>query len=126
MANVLIAYALWLCFGLLGGHHYYLGRDARAFVWSITLGGFLIGWLDDFARIPGYVKFANADATYMSFCATRANRRHPDFTWFAFTLAYVVGDISAVVTFSLCKLYVCDVDDSHLMSVAIAVSSAAG
>lgn len=57
---MLTSYLLWLTFGWFGAHHLYLGRDRHAFVWFWTLGGFLVGWLSEFWRIPDYVWTANA------------------------------------------------------------------
>jgi DnaJ family protein C protein 22 len=33
-----ITYVLWLFGGLLGLHHFYLGRDKQAFLWFSTFG----------------------------------------------------------------------------------------
>jgi DnaJ family protein C protein 22 len=54
-----IAYLLWLTGGLLGWHHFYLGRDKRGFLWFSTLGGFLIGLVNDLIKLPQYVNEAN-------------------------------------------------------------------
>lgn len=66
MANVVIAYILWLFGGWWGLHHFYLGRDRHAFVWWATWGGcFGIGWFRDLWRLSEYVYDANNDDTYL-------------------------------------------------------------
>lgn len=57
--SVLVAYALWAVGGPLGLHHLYLGRDSHALLWMLTLGGFGVGWVREFIRIPAYVTEAN-------------------------------------------------------------------
>lgn len=60
--SVVVTYLLWLVFGIFGGHHLYLERDAQAFLWWSTLGGvFGLGWLRDLFCIPRYVAEANND-----------------------------------------------------------------
>lgn len=60
--SIILTYVLWLFWGWLGVHHFYLGRDIQAFVWWSTLGGFFgIGWFRDLWRIPSYVYDANLD-----------------------------------------------------------------
>lgn len=61
----IVAYALWLFFGLSGLHHLYLGRDRQAILWITSFGGiFGLGWLVDFARIPAYVRESSSDPAY--------------------------------------------------------------
>lgn len=60
--KLIITYALWAMGGPLGLHHIYLGRDSHALLWMITLGGFGIGWMREFFRIPSYVSEANKKA----------------------------------------------------------------
>ncbi|KAK7884309.1 hypothetical protein WMY93_027432 [Mugilogobius chulae] len=60
--SVTVAYALWALGGPLGLHHLYLHRDSHALLWMITLGGFGLGWVREFIRIPSYVAEANQDA----------------------------------------------------------------
>ena len=59
MASVMVTYFLWLFLGIFGVHHFYLKRDRHAFVWWATFGGFFMGWLRDFLKIPDYVEEAN-------------------------------------------------------------------
>lgn len=61
MKSTIVAYILWLLLGIFGVHHFYLRRDRHAFVWWATLGGFGIGWLSDFLRLPEYVEEANEE-----------------------------------------------------------------
>ncbi|XP_071443846.1 dnaJ homolog subfamily C member 22 [Hetaerina americana] len=64
--SVLTAYLLWLFGGFLGLHHLYLGRDAQAFLWWCTLGGYAgCGWLRDILHIPEYVADANDDENFL-------------------------------------------------------------
>uniref|UniRef100_A0A8C6T1C1 DnaJ homolog subfamily C member 22 n=1 Tax=Neogobius melanostomus TaxID=47308 RepID=A0A8C6T1C1_9GOBI len=59
--SVIVAYALWALGGPLGLHHIYLERDSHALLWMVTLGGFGLGWVREFLRIPSYVAEANRD-----------------------------------------------------------------
>ena len=54
--RMLVAYVLWALFGIFGAHHLYLGRNCEALVSSISLNGFLLGWVRDAFRIPSYVR----------------------------------------------------------------------
>ena len=63
--SVITAYILWLVGGLFGLHHVYLERDKQAFISFSTLGGFLIGLLNDLYRMPDYVREANQDVEFM-------------------------------------------------------------
>lgn len=56
------AYILWLSFGLLGFHHFYLKRYRWGFVYALTLGLFGIGWIVDAYRIPYLVKQLNVQS----------------------------------------------------------------
>ncbi|XP_066526220.1 dnaJ homolog subfamily C member 22 [Hoplias malabaricus] len=62
MAKLIVAYALWAVGGPWGLHHLYLRRDSHALLWILTLGGFGVGWLREFFRIPAYVNDANKEA----------------------------------------------------------------
>lgn len=63
--SLCMTYFLWLFFGWLGAHHFYLRRDRQGFVWSSTVGGFFwVGWIRDFWRIPHYVDEANDEEEY--------------------------------------------------------------
>ncbi|XP_069509908.1 dnaJ homolog subfamily C member 22 [Ambystoma mexicanum] len=57
--RLLVTYALWSLGGPFGLHHIYLGRDSHALLWMLTFGGFGMGWLWEFWRIPGFVAEAN-------------------------------------------------------------------
>lgn len=54
-----IAFLLWLFGGLLGLHHFYLGRDKHGFLWATTFGGFFIGWIKEFSSLATYTEEAN-------------------------------------------------------------------
>lgn len=55
-------YLLWFPFGILGAHHYYLGRHGWALLYFCTLGLFTVGWLFDSCRIPCLVITQNKHA----------------------------------------------------------------
>lgn len=57
--SLLKTYALWSFGGPFGLHHIYLGRDSHALLWMLTFGGFGMGWMWEFWRIPGFVAQAN-------------------------------------------------------------------
>ncbi len=64
--SVATAYFLWLIGGILGLHHFYLGRDLHGFLWWCTLGGYFgFGWLRDAFHISEYVAEANEDKEYI-------------------------------------------------------------
>lgn len=61
-----VTYILWLIGGFFGLHHIYLERDAQAFLWWCTFGGYAgCGWLRDIFHIPEYVADANEDKKFM-------------------------------------------------------------
>ena len=45
--------------GIFGAHHFYLGRILFGIYYLLTLGGFGIGWIIDWIRMPVLVKRAN-------------------------------------------------------------------
>ncbi|XP_067880549.1 dnaJ homolog subfamily C member 22 isoform X1 [Heterodontus francisci] len=57
--SLLITYVLWSFGGPFGLHHIYLGRDSHALLWMVTFGGFGVGWIREFWRLPKYVQNAN-------------------------------------------------------------------
>ncbi|XP_053560936.1 dnaJ homolog subfamily C member 22 [Bombina bombina] len=57
--SLIVAYGLWALGGPLGLHHIYLGRDSHALLWMLTLGGFGIGWMWEFWKIPALVFHVN-------------------------------------------------------------------
>lgn len=64
--SMFVTYVLWLIGGFFGLHHVYLERDAQAFLWWCTLGGYAgCGWLRDIFHIPEYVADANEDKKFM-------------------------------------------------------------
>lgn len=67
MKKLWLTYILWAVGGFFGLHHFYLGRDRQAFAYWCTLGGgFGIGFLIDFFKIPSYVSEANQSIEYIS------------------------------------------------------------
>ncbi|XP_070571001.1 uncharacterized protein [Ptychodera flava] len=55
------AYIAAVPFGLLGFHHYYLGRIGWGCLYMFTLGVFGVGWLFDMFRMPCLVASANKE-----------------------------------------------------------------
>lgn len=64
--STVLTYFLWLVGGVFGLHHIYLGRDAQAFIWWCTLGGYIgCGWIRDLFYIPKYVADVNEEETFV-------------------------------------------------------------
>ncbi|XP_040281474.1 dnaJ homolog subfamily C member 22 isoform X1 [Bufo bufo] len=57
--RLIVAFGLWAIGGPLGLHHIYLGRDSHALLLMLTLGGFGMGWMWDFWKIPRLVSQVN-------------------------------------------------------------------
>lgn len=57
--SVLEAYVLCLTFGVLGAHHFYLGRPCFGILYLFSFGLLGIGWLIDMVRIPCLVRQVN-------------------------------------------------------------------
>ena len=53
------AYVLWLPFGLLGLHHFYLHRPVWGVIYFFTFGLLGVGWLVDGCRMSCLVKDCN-------------------------------------------------------------------
>ena len=53
------AYVLWLPFGLLGLHHFYLNRPVWGVIYFFTFGLLGVGWLVDGCRMSCLVKDCN-------------------------------------------------------------------
>lgn len=54
-----ITYILWLFFGILGVHQFYLGKNGRGLLYLFTLGVLGIGVLVDLFTIPAQVRKVN-------------------------------------------------------------------
>ena len=52
-------YLIWILFGLLGGHHFYMRRFKAGFLYMFTFGCLGVGWLVDIIRIPWMVRDYN-------------------------------------------------------------------
>ncbi len=59
MKETLVAYVLWLFFGIFGIHRFYLDRPASGLLYMFTLGLLGIGWLVDLFYIPYMVEDCN-------------------------------------------------------------------
>jgi DnaJ family protein C protein 22 len=90
MASRGAAYLIWLTLGWCGGHHFYLGRDAHAFLWMTTFAGFGFGLLRELWRLPEYVDDANWEPSYMELLIAQSKRGRP---WSVVRLIgmYIVG-----------------------------------
>ncbi|XP_076764551.1 TM2 and DnaJ domain-containing protein wurst [Xylocopa sonorina] len=93
------AYILWLFGGLIGAHHVYLERDAHAFVYFTTFGGYFgLGWLRDIYRIPSYVRDANEDPIFVNnFKQIVRTNRKPPFSTVRFATANAVAYLWAEI-----------------------------
>lgn len=54
-----VAFAIWLFFGLLGGHWFYLGHPWRGVIYFCTAGWLGVGWIIDGINLPDYVRLHN-------------------------------------------------------------------
>lgn len=54
-----VAWVLWIFLGILGGHRFYLRRPGTGFLWMVTLGLFLVGWIVDAFRLNTMVRKVN-------------------------------------------------------------------
>jgi len=54
--SLLTSYLLWLFFGVLGIHRFYLGHTVWGVVYLLTGGLFLIGVIVDLFLMPSYVR----------------------------------------------------------------------
>lgn len=57
--SVGVAYVLWLLFGLLGAHYFYIGKPMIGVLWLLTGGLLGIGWIVDLFTLKGQVERAN-------------------------------------------------------------------
>ncbi|XP_057334756.1 dnaJ homolog subfamily C member 22 [Microplitis mediator] len=87
------AYFWWVFGGIFGAHHLYLGRDAHAFIWFSTLGGYFgIGWLRDLFKISTYVDDANDHPHFVErFKLSVRHHKKPTFSTVRFIGALIVG-----------------------------------
>ena len=60
MKSKLVAYLLWLFFGVFGAHKFYLGKIWMGLIYLCTGGVFGIGLLIDFFTLGGQVDTYNA------------------------------------------------------------------
>lgn len=56
-----VSYVLWLFLGLLGVHHFYLGKWQRGLWYLFTCGLFTVGFMVDVFTLPWQVKRVNAE-----------------------------------------------------------------
>lgn len=91
--SIFWTYVLWMFGGLVGAHHVYLERDAQAFIYFSTLGGYVgLGWLRDIYRIPSYVQEANDHPNFLNdFKQKVRNNRKPPFSTVRFATENAVA-----------------------------------
>lgn len=102
--SLLISYTLLIFGGIIGLHHFYLGRDRHAFLYWSTLGGILgLGCLRDLWRLPCYVEDANED-NYVQVTKSNRNKqtsKRPPFTFIRLIaqacIACIYGFIASLV-----------------------------
>jgi hypothetical protein len=58
--SLAIAYILWFLVGIIGVHHFYMGKVGRGILWLLTLGLAGIGWLVDLFTLPSQIRTVNA------------------------------------------------------------------
>ncbi len=56
-----VAYLLWACLGLLGVHHFYLGKWQRGLWYLFTFAFFGVGWCVDLFTLSLQVRRVNAE-----------------------------------------------------------------
>lgn len=59
--SVGLAYVLWLFLGLIGVHHFYIGKVGRGIGYLLTLGWFTIGWWVDLFTLASQVRRRNME-----------------------------------------------------------------
>ena len=79
--RLITAYVLWL-WPFYPFYAMYLGRDMHCLLYTVTFGGFGLGWALDFLAMPLYVADHNEPAGY----AERAQKRHD--AWFAWSTLF--------------------------------------
>ena len=60
LKDVGVAYLLWFFFGVLGIHHFYLGKTGRGVLWLLTGGLLGVGLLVDLFTLPSQVRQVNS------------------------------------------------------------------
>lgn len=59
--SVGLAYVLWFFLGLIGVHHFYIGKIGRGVGYLLTLGWFTIGWWVDLFTLASQVRRLNTE-----------------------------------------------------------------
>lgn len=91
--SYIITYVLWGFGGPFGLHHIYLGRDSHALLWMVTLGGFGVGWILEFWKIPIYVMKANRKQENLS----QSHPQEPSMSIINFFAQIIVGIYFGIV-----------------------------
>ena len=58
--SLAVAYVLWFFLGVIGIHHFYLGKTLRGVAYLFTMAWFTIGWWIDLFTLPAQVAQVNA------------------------------------------------------------------
>jgi TM2 domain-containing membrane protein YozV len=59
--SVRMAYVLWFFLGLIGVHHFYIGKIGRGVGYLLTLAWFTIGWWVDLFTLASQVRRINIE-----------------------------------------------------------------
>lgn len=120
MANLIIAYVLWLIGGWWGLHHFYLRRDKHAFVWWVTSGGFGSGWIRDLWRLPEYVNVVNKNPVYLAALDEKARRYpSPPFSVVRFVGELEVGFLFGMLVYLAIPLAILVTSLGHILSIIV-------
>ena len=92
--SIVESYLLWLFFGFLGAHHFYLRRTEWGILYFLTGGLVGCGWLIDLFRMPYLVSQVNKRAQDDT-CVKRKNISDAYTLWFPFGL---LGKFTTTVT----------------------------
>ena len=122
--NIFVTYTLWLFGGIFGLHHFYLKRYFQGMVWSLTLGGFLIGLLYDLFQIPSYILYANDDKKYMAQLKKWFSFKKPRVTFSRFFLSFAISALMSLLLHTTFSFYFENMADFGIL--LIGMSSALG
>ncbi|GCB61478.1 dnaJ homolog subfamily C member 22 isoform X1 [Scyliorhinus torazame] len=112
--SLLITYVLWSFGGPFGLHHIYLGRDSHALLWMVTFGGFGVGWIREFWRLPKYVQNANMHRSKIQ----RKRDLQP-----SMSIVRVLGQIAVGIYFGIVALIsLSSLNSFYIMALPLAIT----